>query len=179
VESPLSFRLGGLPEGVSQHRLELTPEQLDLTSAECGFSTAASVALEIIRQGEQLQVRGTASIGVDLACVRCLKETAARVTAEFSVVARPRPAREADEGEAPDGMLLYDGESLELTTEVRDALLLEVPAAPLCRESCAGLCPHCGADLNERRCDCAETPSGDRRWATLEELREPPSEGQD
>ena len=32
---------------------------------------------------------------------------------------------------------------------VHDAVLLELPLAPLCREDCQGLCPHCGADRNE------------------------------
>jgi uncharacterized protein len=51
---------------------------------------------------------------------------------------------------------------------VRDALLLELPLAPLCREDCRGLCAHCGADLNDGPCDCA--PPRDPRWDALDVL---------
>jgi uncharacterized protein len=46
---------------------------------------------------------------------------------------------------------------------------LDLPLAPLCREQCQGLCPHCGTDLNDETCDC-QGPA-DPRWATLDELR--------
>jgi uncharacterized protein len=45
-------------------------------------------------------------------------------------------------------MRFHDGRRLNLTEDAREALLLEVPMTPLCREDCAGLCPRCGAELN-------------------------------
>jgi uncharacterized protein len=35
------------------------------------------------------------------------------------------------------------------------ALIMETPYVVLCREDCAGLCPTCGANLNEGDCGCA------------------------
>ena len=35
------------------------------------------------------------------------------------------------------------------------ALLLEVPLVPLCDDDCKGLCPQCGANLNEGPCGCS------------------------
>jgi uncharacterized protein len=43
---------------------------------------------------------------------------------------------------------------LELGEAVREELALAIPAFPLCREDCAGLCPGCGADLNAGPCGC-------------------------
>ena len=51
----------------------------------------------------------------------------------------------------------------------REEWLLAVPAFSLCREDCKGLCPRCGADLNERPCDCADTT--DARWDALKAAR--------
>ena len=57
---------------------------------------------------------------------------------------------------------------------MRDAVLLELPLAPLCRPDCAGLCPVCAANLNDL------DPTGpehrherepDPRWAKLRELK--------
>jgi uncharacterized protein len=52
---------------------------------------------------------------------------------------------------------------------VRDALLLELPLAPLCRPDCRGLCARCGADLNAGPCSCVA--DRDPRWGALDALR--------
>jgi uncharacterized protein len=66
---------------------------------------------------------------------------------------------------------------IDLATLVHDAILLDLPLAPLCRPDCAGLCPQCGVDRNEASCDC-QAPR-DPRWATLDGLQfaDPESEG--
>jgi uncharacterized protein len=51
-----------------------------------------------------------------------------------------------------------------------EQLQLNIPMKPLCRPDCAGLCPTCGADLNQTRCACAK--SVDPRWAGLAVLRD-------
>ena len=53
---------------------------------------------------------------------------------------------------------------------MREAVLLELPDAPLCRPDCAGLCPTCGTNLNTGTCDCT-APAGDARWAALDDLK--------
>ena len=40
------------------------------------------------------------------------------------------------------------GDELDLEPLARDAVLLELPLAPLCTEDCRGLCPTCGANRN-------------------------------
>ena len=40
----------------------------------------------------------------------------------------------------------------DLEDLVHDAVLLELPIAPLCREGCRGLCPMCGINRNEKTC---------------------------
>ena len=45
--------------------------------------------------------------------------------------------------------------SVDVTPLVREELALGVPShLLLCRDDCAGLCPHCGADLNAGPCAC-------------------------
>ncbi len=76
-------------------------------------------------------------------------------------VEEPRP----DDDEAYP----LSGDFVDLLPLVHDAVLLELPIAPLCRPECAGLCPNCGIDRNEATCACAPEP--DSRWATLDALR--------
>ena len=41
---------------------------------------------------------------------------------------------------------------------IQAALMVDAPDMPLCRDDCAGLCPQCGANLNEGPCGCGEDP---------------------
>jgi len=58
---------------------------------------------------------------------------------------------------------------IDLGPMVHEAILGELPLAPLCREDCRGLCPLCGIDRNEESCDCVAPR--DPRWASLDVLR--------
>jgi uncharacterized protein len=53
-------------------------------------------------------------------------------------------------------MAFHDGRHLDVSEEAREVLILELPIAPRCREDCRGLCPRCGAELNEGPCGCGE-----------------------
>ena len=52
------------------------------------------------------------------------------------------------------GIGYYSEDHLDLSDDSRESLLLELPAKILCSENCRGLCPRCGANLNEGKCDC-------------------------
>ena len=75
--------------------------------------------------------------------------------------------------EASDALETYPlrGDYVDLEPMARDAVLLELPPAPLCSEQCEGLCPTCGANRNEGDCGC---PSAvvDQRWAALDALKQ-------
>ena len=91
--------------------------------------------------------------------MRCLKRFELSVRPAFEVYAEragaARRPREEDELKRDDYMMFHDGRRLDLGEQARETLLLEIPVAPHCREDCAGLCPRCGADLNEGPCGCA------------------------
>ena len=87
-----------------------------------------------------------------------------------------RARRESEPSSEDEETYPLGVDHLDLKPLVRDALLLELPIAPLCRADCQGLCPTCGADLNRGPCGCAEQ-SGDARWSVLDALRGSPVEG--
>lgn len=74
------------------------------------------------------------------------------------------------EEQGEDDTYELGAEQLDLAPLARDAVLLGLPLAPLCRPDCAGLCPTCGAELADGDCDCAPAPP-DARWAALDALR--------
>jgi len=171
MDSPLKLNLSAIPEGISDLEVEVPSRELELESRDAEFIGPARIVLTVARQGEQLHVRGQAEIGIRQVCARCLQEAARELRASVSVVVRGRSERDPQE-EAADGLLFHDGEAVDLTGEIREVLILEIPAAPLCRPDCAGLCPRCGADLNAGACGCGETVQADPRWAALRKLKQ-------
>ena len=113
--------------------------------------------------GNTVEARGTVTTTWEGDCVRCLKPATGTVKGEV------RETFETDYEEGDTYPLAHD--EIDLEPLARETVLLELPQVPLCRDDCAGLCPHCGADRNERSCDCA--PPTDPRWAALDQLRDP------
>lgn len=140
----------GLPEGA-----ELTPVEVRgmLSSTSPGFLLSARL---VYRQ--------------TVPCDRCLTpvEEAVESDVDLVVLERPRAApRPTDEPLAEEelGVIEVAGDAFETAPLVVEQVQLGLPAHPLCREDCAGLCPTCGKDLNDGACACA--PSVDPRWAAL------------
>ena len=96
-------------------------------------------------------------------CRRCLTDVTEEVNDELHAVFAPAGDDEVDD---PD-VFEFDpgGRELDLRPAVRESWLLAVPAFAECREDCKGLCPSCGADLNEGECACE--PARDSRWDAL------------
>ncbi len=59
-------------------------------------------------------------------------------------------------------------ESVDLTADIRESMILAFPSYPVCSKSCKGLCAQCGANLNVETCDCK--PPADLRWGALDRL---------
>lgn len=96
-------------------------------------------------------------------CMRCLADATSVVEVLAREVSQP------GEGEELESPYLQAG-VLDLGAWARDALALALPAQLLCRPDCAGLCPVCGADLNQAGPDHAHERELDPRWAKLSEL---------
>lgn len=113
-------------------------------------------------------VRGSLLGSIRATCRRCLQALALEVAETFELFFDPK----ASSGDEDLTLYALDpaAQELELGEPLRERFLLAVPAFPLCRESCAGLCPRCGANLNEGECGCRSVER-DPRWGPLEALR--------
>lgn len=152
------INLGTLPQGSSTLESRSEAAELDLLPAEWPGDVRARFDLD--RTGELVSVRGRLRASARLECVRCLKIFDLPVDVTTTVVADRGggPRRLEEELEADSFMKFHDGRQLDLREEAREALLLELPITPHCRQDCRGLCPRCGADLNEGPCGCAPEP---------------------
>jgi len=154
--SGFAIDLSPLPRGASQVHLEAAPEDLGLEARSWTGPVVGDVLVE--KNGDRVSVRGTVEAVAKVDCVRCLREVQLPIEVPLEVFAERTGTAtwaEEDELDRNDYMRFHDGRELDLRGDARDALLLEMPIAPHCREECAGLCPRCGADLNEGSCACA------------------------
>jgi uncharacterized protein len=97
---------------------------------------------------------------VDLVCNRCLTTW----SADLIVKGSHHFGTEPDE----DGYAIVDGQ-IDVGAPAQDELALSLPARPLCKEDCLGLCPTCGIDLNRGSCG-GHGDDSDSPFAALKDL---------
>ncbi len=133
-------------------------------TAEC----RADVTAEVTRSGERYDVAARAAGEIYLECHRCLGRFPMPVDVSFDLVLQRGEGIQPPAGvESEDFIVLPLGEEVfDLFPRVREAMILEIPIKVLCREDCKGLCPKCGANLNEETCACPAEPPDDR-WGPL------------
>ena len=123
------------------------------------------VVLDVSRtthSGYALRLRFSADL--EGPCMRCLGPAAPTYEVDVREVSMPGGG---DQLQSPYVDELGD---LDLFQWARDALALAVPGQITCRPDCAGLCPTCGANLNDEP-DHAHEAEPDPRWAKLRELK--------
>jgi uncharacterized protein len=148
------INLATLAAGASRLEARATADELQLPPADWPSGVEATLGLD--RTGDLVSVRGLLRSGARLECVRCLRAFDLPVMVDLAVVADRAGGRGRleEQLEADDHMMFHDGRQLDLREQVRETLLLELPITPHCREDCRGLCPRCGADLNDGPCGC-------------------------
>jgi uncharacterized protein len=123
------------------------------------------IRLEAQQSAHDVLVRGTLEGQAHLACRRCLTDVGHEIREEVALLFREGVS--TAEAEAEEIYALPEkGNDLDLTHAIREHLVLAVPEFAICQEACKGLCPSCGANLNEKTCSCAPA-AVDHRWATL------------
>ncbi|MEU5809605.1 DUF177 domain-containing protein [Streptomyces sp. NPDC047718] len=139
-----------------------------------GAPLELELRLESVMEG--VLVTGTVRASAEGECVRCLEPVGREIDADFQEMFsypdaddRGRPKAEpADDAEDDEDTLYLEDGLFDLEPVLRDAVVLALPLQPVCREDCLGLCPQCGASLNddpEHHHDAV-----DIRWAALQEL---------
>ncbi|MDP9072105.1 MAG: DUF177 domain-containing protein [Actinomycetota bacterium] len=165
-QTPFTVNVAGLrrtPGSRRQERRQGPIARLEVSGS--GVPPDAEVAVDVVLESVPGAViaRGSVVAPWRGACRRCLEEATGEVRADVVEV--------FEEDHDPEHTYPLWGDQLDLEPMARDAVLLELPLAPLCREECRGLCPSCGANLNEGGCSCQRVPE-DPRWAALDALRD-------
>jgi len=134
---------------------------------------ALSGVLTLLRTDRGLLASLTARASMRERCARCLAESDCHIDIQFEeefipVVDANTGARFRD-GATDDTFRITPNFVLDLREALWQYMLIAEPLKPLCRLECAGLCPSCGANLNEGACGCA--PGVSECWSALAGLR--------
>lgn len=148
------------PAESSSYAGELAISSFEFGPDEYRVARPLSWNASITNVGGALLVSGTVKGQVTTACARCLEDATFDVEGEIEGYFLIE-----GEGEAPDDMeedefdVLPEDNKLDLEPLILAAVYVELPLIPLCREDCKGICPTCGANLNEGPCDCVPDAS--------------------
>jgi uncharacterized protein len=152
-----------------------SPEEFSLEDEHAQLASRVRVTGHASRKRGEVRVEGSIDTAVELSCDRCLAPVALPVKldfkAELGTTDQASGATEATELQDADlDFSIYEGEAINLDEIVREQILLSLPARQLCSDECRGLCPDCGANLNEQTCDCVRHET-DPRWSALAEMK--------
>jgi|SRR5687768_14292103 uncharacterized protein len=147
----------------------------DVAQAGDPYRIVAPVSLDfdIHKDKDRFRLVGETRTELELGCSRCLESFRMPVESRFDLSYLPASEMAADEErEVQDedlGVSYYRDDQIDLDELLREQFYLALPMKPLCVETCRGLCPQCGTNLNDRACGC-EAVWEDPRLAPLKAL---------
>ena len=115
------------------------------------FTTPIQIKGAVTNRAGIVTCEYVADYSMDVMCDRCLRELKQEFSQRFSHVLVPHLENEAEDS---DELLLVEGQQLDMEQLATDDILLNLPAKILCDPDCKGLCPKCGANLNDGDCGC-------------------------
>ena len=116
--------------------------------------------------GDGILVTGMVRAHATGECDRCLEPASFEVAGEieeYYLFEEPEDPRAYE-----DGFELVGADRvIDLPAPINDAVVMDTPFVVLCRPDCLGICPTCGANLNEGDCGCADT--AEQEWVDTDE----------
>ena len=149
-----------------------------VANGECEFAAPIKTYLRAQRIGDMIEIDGDIEASVYLPCNRCLQlfETPLKSHFAFTYMRRAPDAIENSEPQEIElstedmGIVYFQGEKINLEDTIQEQVVMAFPLRALCKQDCKGLCPKCGADLNEDSCNC-DRRSSPGKFAVLNNLK--------
>lgn len=149
----------------------LDDDSYSLGDHEFSLPEGMDYDLVLTNAGEGILATGMLRAHVVGTCDRCLDPAEFDVAGEvdeYYLFEPPVSSYQGEDDEDDEWSLVGDDNTIDLTDAISSALLMETPYVVLCREDCAGLCPVCGANLNEEDCGHAAQREREREQERLD-----------
>jgi len=149
-----------------------------VANGECEFAAPIRTALRVQRIGDMVEIDGDIETSVRLPCSRCLQPFETPLNSHFAFTYMRRATDVIEETELQEvelsaenmGIVYFQGQKIDLKDTIQEQVVMEFPLRALCKQDCKGLCPKCGADLNETPCDCNRR-SSPVKFAVLKNMK--------
>lgn len=163
----LKIRVSGLSAGTHEYSLSVPASELQL---DANFDAPIVVQVRLEKLAHQIIVRSTISTSASFSCDRCLAEFRQQLSTAYATVYVEDPSEAGRFPPEEVRVVRADATVIDLSDDVREMLLLSVPLKLICRDDCRGLCPACGADLNQGGEHVCPRAAADPRWQDLEKI---------
>ena len=130
------------------------------------FQGPVKVQGKLENKADVFYLTAAVSVPVSTRCARCGKPVEYVKKLDLALVITQTVSGD----DLAEDVYVVEGDSFELDDIVREELLLHMELTVLCKEDCKGLCPRCGANLNDGPCGCKREV--DPRLAVLAKLLE-------
>lgn len=142
-------------------------DESSYTLGEREFSLPSGIDYDLVltNAGEGILATGILTTHVVGTCDRCLSPAEFDVSGEvdeYYLFEEPEDTGDGDDDDELDFSLVSDDNTIDLSDALLSTLVMETPYVVLCRPNCKGLCPVCGANLNEEDCGHAAQIEEDR-----------------
>jgi uncharacterized protein len=154
------------PGKVFPFALEEEWEDIEFYGDILHFSAPVHAEGDYFCMGENIVFQGKMSIQLELQCSRCLQKFSFPFLKDFA----EEYSRKQDEEHSD--VYHFAGDTVVLDEMLQDQLLLNFPLKILCSDTCKGLCPVCGTNLNRESCSCKREQEVESRhpFAALKHL---------
>jgi uncharacterized protein len=147
--------------------------EFDFSPEEAILKEAVHVDVKVEKLRKDILLQGNVKGQLELECSRCLNHFLVPVNESFQLIFQPFSPRTTEEEielvKQDLDVAFYKDDIIDLTEIVREQILLSIPMIAVCDQSCRGLCPHCGQNLNQKTCQCV-TETIDPRWHKLQDM---------
>ena len=130
----MKIKISEIPEEGLTVSEDVDPAGMDLDAQGLRFRSPLRITADFQRERQTVLVDVRVEGETEQTCGRCLEPQAKPYDNAFNLDYEVR-----------------EDPFLDITDDVRQEILLSCPVRFLCREDCLGLCPRCGANLNESK----------------------------
>jgi len=152
----MKIRLSTLRDGINEWREQLSPSDAGVENP--AVVEPLTLDLKVDKRPTKINVTVGVSTNGHFECDRCCEEFIQTINGSCTMLFVQRESPFPDEEPGDPMRSFFPGQTeLEITHEIRDTVLLELPMRHLCTPDCKGLCSRCGANLNFEKCRCAQS----------------------
>jgi len=168
----LDFKVKDIEDGaILTENIVCTTEDINLEVENVSFKGPIHISVRLFREGTEVYVTGDMENEAEVDCGKCLEMFTTEFNSHFDVqYYQTSDSEKFGWMDESAGIRYYGEEHIDISDDVRQAIIAEIPLWARCSEDCKGLCHKCGQNLNLGDCDCSRLLSDTSPFAVLANL---------